>query len=496
MCDIARSRLDRDLGRQPTDGCTPLLPRVHAVGVRGLISRTTIFCGVLIFLGCGSDRPRVVTLGDSVSSTPTYRLSYVGLLETNADDLFPEFSKKTLASIFGEDVELVRLDRGGDSYRAIASGDAPLSLDAEAGGETAVIVALGANDLVNAFLRLLGREDLRADPTPIYEELTDDIRAVLAMTGDPALFPVKPRVYVMNAYDPSDGTGDVAAIASSILPPSFNIDVSVVTSTLALSVVAHFNSAVSAEAAAIGATLIDTHAHFLGHGYHFDEPAHPAYRAADPTRWVKGIFDPSLRGAHELRRLVWKTIAAEDITALPGPLPPDNVLGLPPVPANGWAKTLVDAEITQTLHSDETGLDWPNEDKDPMRVLGEPDLLDDGTCALGVLGAFVIVDLGEQTQALDGEGDDLVVLEQGTQSMGVPEPYRVSVATDAAGPFTPIADGRGERSFDLRTAGIARARYVKVESLATAGDVLGGIGSPLAPGPELDAIGAVHPGAP
>src|SRR5262249_21907629 len=140
----------------------------------------------------------------------------------------------------------------------------------------------------------------------------------------------------------------------------------------------------------------------------------------DPTKWVRGIFDPSLRGAHELRRLVWRSISGEEITVLPGMLPPDNILGLPAVPDNGWAKALVDAKITQSLHSPDTGVDWPNQSKDPSKVLGAPDLLNDGTCALGVVGSYVIVDLGESTQAFDGDGDDLVVLEQGTMSNGVP----------------------------------------------------------------------------
>ena len=87
-------------------------------------------------------------------------------------------------------------------------------------------------------------------------------------------------------------------------------------------------------------------------------------------------------------------------------------------------------------------------------------------------------------------------VEFGSLSGGTPEPYRVSVSNDPDGPFTIIADGTGEQSFDLADVGLRSARYVKVESLASEVDVLNGLGSPLAPGPELDAIGAVHPGAP
>lgn len=107
-----------------------------------------------------------------------------------------------------------------------------------------------------------------------------------------------------------------------------------------------------------------------------------------------------------------------------------------------------------------------------------------------------MLDLGENEAARDGEGEDLVVVELGVASGGAPEPYRVLVANAPAGPFVPLADGMGERAYDLSPTGLASARYVRIESLASEWDVLNGPGSPFYPGPEVDAVGAVHPGGP
>ena len=76
---------------------------------------------------------------------------------------------------------------------------------------------------------------------------------------------------------------------------------------------------------------------------------------------------------------------------------------------------------------------------------------------------------------------------------GTPEPYRTEVSESPEGPWTRLGDAFGERAFDLADAGVSRARYVRVESLAQEADVLGGLGSPYYPGPEIDAVGAVYP---
>ena len=80
--------------------------------------------------------------------------------------------------------------------------------------------------------------------------------------------------------------------------------------------------------------------------------------------------------------------------------------------------------------------------------------------------------------------------------MGSPEPYRVDVSASPDGPWHIVGDGTGIHVFDLADTGPGPFRYVRVTSLAHYIDVISGLGSPLFPGPELDAIGAIYAGAP
>mgnify|MGYP000241440724 FL=1 len=152
---------------------------------------------------------------------------------------------------------------------------------------------------------------------------------------------------------------------------------------------------------------------------------------------------------------------------------------------------LTQAAITAELVDGDTT--YPNLAADPEEALGAPGGTTGSLVAVGTVGAWFVVDLGADGVATDGEGEDLVVLEFGAQSGGTPEPYRTEVSESPTGPWTRLGDAFGERAFDLADAGITRARYVRVESLAQEADVLGGLGSPYYPGPEIDAVGAVYP---
>lgn len=171
---------------------------------------------------------------------------------------------------------------------------------------------------------------------------------------------------------------------------------------------------------------------------------------------------------------------------------PSGTQNPPAVPGNGWAKAVVASDITAAIDSDGNSL--INVAADPDLLLGPPDESVSGITAIGLVGAWVVVDMGEGTEAHDKEGPDIVVMEYGAAAGGFPEPYRVAVSESPDGPFTEIGDGADVRGFDLAEAGLASARYVRVESLATLEEITGGLGSPLYPGPEIDAIGAIYPG--
>ena len=76
-------------------------------------------CGNVRSSGSAGEPARVITIGDNVASNPSYAKSYVSLLVQNDGALFPEFEDRDLTSHLGA-IELVRLDRAGDSYRGLA----------------------------------------------------------------------------------------------------------------------------------------------------------------------------------------------------------------------------------------------------------------------------------------------------------------------------------------------------------------------------------------
>jgi len=446
---------------------------------------------------------RVVTLADNIASNPTTSRGYLAQLIANDSTLFPAFAGKDFTTRL-PGVKVVRLDRGGDSYRALADLEEPFCtcvgsacpttrpcLDTGDGTPTLLIVELGINDLLSVALRLLNDSALRADPQPAIEALRLDVRTVLGFAGRTDMFVRKPMMVVANIHDPTDGVGDLAAIAATFFPIP---DASIVPPELARDVMDSFQRMLREEALAAGATLIDVHGHFLGHGYHHDEAANPYHDAADATRWLRSVVDPNLRGAHEIRRVFWNTLTGENIVEVPTNLPPDITLGLPEIPVNGWANAVVTSDITPEIYAEGLTDPFVNVAADPQAAVGPPTAGTVDAVALGVVGAFVVLDMGEGEAVVDGGGDDLVVLEQGPLSGGVPEPYRVALANDPAGPWTTVGDGAGERSFDLAGSGIAGGRYVRVESQAQLVDILGGVGSPFYPGPEIDGVGAVHPG--
>lgn len=457
--------------------------------------------------GCDDDPPpgpdigRVLTLGDNVASNPSYATGYVALLAQNDDGLFPAFAGKDLAR-WAPAAELVRLDRGGDSYAALASNpetlctcvppDCPETacIDQTDERPTTVIVELGVNDLFGVVLQLLSDADLRADPSAAVERFRGHVRAVLERVAGEGLLARPPTLLVANVYDPTDGTGDVDAVTRVLISQP---DIALITPERVLGLIADYNRVIAEETAAVGGTLIDLHGHFLGHGLFHDDAASPAYVADDATRWFSGAIDPNRRGAHEIRRLLWTALTGERIDAVPTDLPPDSTIGFPGVPEIGWTNAAVEVAVSPSIMHPDLG-ELPNLGQDPEWVLGPPGGGPTQVLALGTVGAYVVLDLGEGEAACDGEGPDLLVLEYGIMSGGVPEPYRVAVGDTPEGPWTTLGDGTGEEVFDLADAGVDCARYVRVESLAQLVDILGGLGSPYFPGPELDAVGAVYPG--
>jgi hypothetical protein len=452
-----------------------------------------------------SETDRVVLVSDHVAASPTVARGYASLLVHNDDGLFPAFAGKDFES--RKRARVLRFDRGGEGFAELAAGGEAgfctckgsgcagkePCVDAQAWDGTAVVVQLGVNDAFSTFFELISNEPLRKDPTPAIDRFRSDVRAVLAKVVDPKTLARPPRVFATNLPDPSDGEGDLARLVKASFPVA-GLNFDAMTPALVRQVLDGFNQVIAEECAAAGVTVIDAHGHFLGHGYHSAEPSGQSYHPEDPTRWYSSLMGPNLRGAHELRRLIWRAMAGEDVAEIPQNLPADSNLDLPEVPEAGWANAVVGAKISRTITLGTT--EYPNLGADLKKILGPPVGGTAEAVSIGVAGDYVVVDLGEGEEAFDGDGPDLVVLEYGLKSGGVPERYRVLAANAPAGPFVEIADGAGEQAFDLAGSGLEKARYLRIESMVRLVDIANGMGSPFYPGPEFDAVGAVHPGHP
>jgi predicted deacylase len=117
----------------------------------------------------------------------------------------------------------------------------------------------------------------------------------------------------------------------------------------------------------------------------------------------------------------------------------------------------------------------------PAWALGAPDGL---PCSLGANG-FIVLDMGEGHEIIDGPGDDFVVTEVIHPRDPNPEGYRI-YAGDAYTQNVLIATAVGTDSFDLNSVGLDTVRYLKIVDQSGASPNL-----PLA-GMDLDGVQILH----
>jgi hypothetical protein len=110
---------------------------------------------------------------------------------------------------------------------------------------------------------------------------------------------------------------------------------------------------------------------------------------------------------------------------------------------------------------DQARVEDPNNSYDnltlTMSALGAPDSVG---CSLGK-GGSAVLDLGPGSEAQDDPGDDLIVYESAEDAPG--EGFTLYLGSTALGPWTSIGTGSGTTSFDLASAGVSSARYVRIQ---------------------------------
>ncbi|TKJ37255.1 hypothetical protein CEE37_14170 [candidate division LCP-89 bacterium B3_LCP] len=119
----------------------------------------------------------------------------------------------------------------------------------------------------------------------------------------------------------------------------------------------------------------------------------------------------------------------------------------------------------------------------PAWALGAPD---DLPCSIGS-GGFIVLDMGEGHEIVDGNGNDFTVTEWDHPRDPGPETYRV-YSGDAYNQNTLIGEATGTASFDLSTAGVTSTRYLKITDASGSSPNF-----PLA-GMDLDAITVINSG--
>ncbi len=231
--------------------------------------------------------PVYVALGDSISID-----IYAGgpgrggasLLYRNRDDDFPDWSGRDLSSIQpGTAFHLLATDGatsatvlGFQLPRLLSLGDVP----------TVVTLTAGGNDLLQAYGNTgAARRVIEGVVANVDQVLTE----LVSLAGSDL------RVAVGTVYDPSDGTGDHAALG---LPPWPD----------GVAMIGELNARLVELAGRHGAAVADIHGCFLGHGLTAGNAAQRDSRPRDRDLWYLGVIEPNAWGASAVRAAFWDAV--------------------------------------------------------------------------------------------------------------------------------------------------------------------------------------------
>lgn len=235
--------------------------------------------------GAGAFRRRggYVALGDSISID-----DYAGgagnggasLFARNRDEDFPAWRGHDLAAL---PFHLLAMD--GATISTLLRFQLPRVAHL---GPSVVTLTIGGNDLLAAYGRTQAARRVIA-------AVGDGLRRAL---GVPMSLQPRPRVAVGTVYDPSDGTGDAAALGLPPWPP-------------ALDLLAELNETIRSTAARQGAAVAEIHRAFLGHGLARGDPSQPAARPTDRELWYCLVIEPNAWGASGVRGAFWEALCGQ-----------------------------------------------------------------------------------------------------------------------------------------------------------------------------------------
>ncbi len=220
-----------------------------------------------------------VALGDSIQTDdyPGAGRGAAALLHRNRPE-FPEFAGRDLVSANpGCQFTMLALDAA--TTRHVLDEQVP-DLQALDPAPDLVTLTAGGNDFIELFgvPEHVGRENVAS----IGERVAETLRAIRRAAP-------RARVLVGTVYDPSDGTGGLGGVTVAEWPPGPGL-------------LLELNGVLRAVAKDGGATLVDLHARFLGHGLRAGPVDGDAPGPADGPVWYCRLIEPNRKGAHEARR--------------------------------------------------------------------------------------------------------------------------------------------------------------------------------------------------
>jgi hypothetical protein len=222
--------------------------------------------------------PTCDLLGEDAVPTTLVPAGAASLLHRNRDDLWPEFARIDLATAC-PGIESRVLAWDGAMIEDVLTEELVRTAQESSRARLLFTLTAGGNDLLDALTVERSLPEVLEEISERYQELVASLRDEF-----PGATPELTTV-----YDPTDGTG--------LLP-----DLSDRYGLLPIEHLQRFNNHVRRVAGrTAGERLADVHRHFLGHGV----SAPPAER----WYWRGNLIAPSSRGASEIRRIWWRTLA-------------------------------------------------------------------------------------------------------------------------------------------------------------------------------------------
>jgi hypothetical protein len=151
---------------------------------------------------------------------------------------------------------------------------------------TLVTLTVGGNDLLAAYGNTPAAEDVVARVGAAVDRALPEIGELL---------PKLDRLVVGTVYDPSDGTGDAAALG---LPPWPD----------AVAMIGALNDTLRQVAARHGAVVADIAGHFHGHGLLAGDPGRREARPAERGLWFCNVIEPNAWGGGGVREAFWAAL--------------------------------------------------------------------------------------------------------------------------------------------------------------------------------------------